>query len=126
MRFLLVLLTIMTLACSGAHACMSTQSKEEIVEGRLSLRAFKDGMGRRETAYIITMPKPGCLDDRDEPENNVKSARTVHIFSSKPAVERRIRRFVGKFVHVRGTVFAAHTVHHHAPIVMDIAEIDEI
>lgn len=126
MRFLLVLLTIMTLACSGAHACMSTQSKEEIAEGRLSLRTFKDGMGRPERAYIVTMPKPACLNDPDEPENNVKSTRTIHIFSSNSAIERRIRRFIGKFVHVRGTVFAAMTVHHHAPIVMDITEIDAI
>lgn len=126
MRFLLAVLIIMTVTSSGAQACMSTQSKEEIAEGRLLLRTFKDGMGRPEKAYIVTMPKPACLNDPDEPENNVKSTRTIHIFSSNPEIERRIRRFVGKSVHVRGAVFAAHTVHHHAPIVMDITEIDAI
>jgi hypothetical protein len=33
---------------------------------------------------------------------------------------------VGQDVHVRGTPFSAHTAHHHAPIVMEISQIDPL
>jgi uncharacterized protein DUF4431 len=113
------------LAPTVGNACMNTQSKEEIAEGRLSVRSFKDGAGRPETAYILTPPVPQCLEG-PAPEDKIRGARTVHVFSSNERVRGRISRFVGKHVHVRGTVFPGHTVHHHAPIVMDITEIDEI
>jgi hypothetical protein len=82
-------------------------------------------MGRPETAYILTPPTAQCLKGPN-PEDSVKGARTIHVFSSNERVRRRIGRFAGKHVHVRGTLFARHTVHHHAPIVMDITEIDDI
>jgi hypothetical protein len=41
-------------------------------------------------------------------------------------VHARIDRCLGKDVMVRGRPFGAHTAHHHAPIVMEISEIDAI
>jgi hypothetical protein len=60
--------------CSAAvaHACMDTESKGEIAEGRLSVRTFKDGMGRPETVYILTPPTSQCLKG-PSPEDSVAS-----------------------------------------------------
>jgi hypothetical protein len=113
------------LAPAIGNACMNTQSKEEIAEGRLSVRTFRDGRGRPETAYILRVPVPQCLEG-PTPEDKVRGARTVHIFSSNERLRGRIGRFLGRHVHVRGTAFPRHTAHHHAPIVMNITEIDEI
>jgi hypothetical protein len=97
---------------------MSDQSKQEIAEGKLAVASKRDAAGRPEKPYILTLASP--KDSAD----SVKSSRTIHIFSSRDKVHAQIARFVGKTVLVRGQPFAAHTAHHHAPIVMDISEID--
>ena len=96
---------------------------EQIVEGRLSIGRFRDAAGRPETAFIVRLPVPTCLSAKD-PEFRVKSARTVHIYSSDAQIHAQIRGLVGKTVLVRGRPFNGHTSHHHAPIVMEVSEID--
>ena len=118
-------LALLGMSAPAVAACMNAESKEEIAEGRLSIQRFKDAAGRPEQVYILRLPSPACFDSA-EPDERVKSTRTLHIFATDAVTHRRIRQFVGKDVHVRGTVFSAHTAHHHAPIVMDIKEIDRI
>ena len=116
---------VLALGALPAFACMSDQSSQEIAEGRLSIASRRDAAGRPEKPYILTLAKPACLDAKD-PEESVKSTRTIHIFSSQDKVHAQIAKFVGKTVLVRGQPFAALTAHHHAPIVMDISDIDQI
>jgi hypothetical protein len=104
------------------HAC---KRPSEIAEGSLSQKTFEDANGRPEKAFILTMPVPTCLSGADE-SDNVKSSTTIHIYSSNDAVAKSIKKFVGKPVEVHGSAFGAITAHHHAPIVMDISDIDEI
>lgn len=102
---------------------MRSTSDDEIAEGRLDIGQFQDAAGRPESAYIVSLPEAVCLDDPD-PEFRVEHADTIHIYSSNEAVHAEIDRFVGGTVLVHGSPFAAHTAHHHAPIVMDVSEID--
>jgi hypothetical protein len=113
----------LALAATPALACMSDRSKQEIAEGRLAIASKRDAAGRPEKPYILTLASPACLTATD-PDDSVESTRTIHIFSSQDKVHAQIAKFVGKTVLVRGQPFAAHTAHHHAPIVMDIGEID--
>lgn len=117
----------MLLAASAADAaeCMRANQAGEIVEGTLSLGEFEDAAGRPEQAYILALPVPTCLTGPDEMDN-VEEVETIHLYSLDEALLASLKRLVGKTVHVRGTPFAAHTAHHHAPIVMEISEIDEI
>ncbi len=123
--FLLAL--AMTVVASTSHAaqCMQDNEADQIAEGRLSLGTFEDAAGRPEQAFILTLPVPACLAS-DDPESAVDSTTTIHIFSIDEAIAASIEQFVGKDVHVRGTPFGAHTAHHHALIVMDVSEIDEM
>ena len=113
----------LALTAPPALACMSDQSNHEIAEGKLAIATARDAAGRPEKPYILTLASPACLTAKD-PADSVKSTRTIHIFSSQDKVHAQIARFVGKTVLVRGQPFAAHTAHHHAPIVMDISDID--
>ena len=113
----------LALTATPGLACMSDQSKQEIAEGKLAISSKRDAAGRPEKPYILTLSSPACLTATD-PADSVKSTRTIHIFSSQDKVHAQIAKFVGKTVLVRGQPFAAHTAHHHAPIVMDISEID--
>lgn len=117
----------MTVSASMAQAaeCMRANEEGEIAEGTLSLGDFADAAGRPEQAFILTLPVPTCLGGSDE-EESVESTTTIHVFSTDEAVAESIEKFVGQSVQVRGSPFSAHTAHHHAPIVMDINEIDAI
>jgi hypothetical protein len=106
-----------------ASACMSDQSENAIAEGKLTIATARDAAGRLERAYILTLVSPACLTAND-PADRVKGTSTIHIFSMRQKVHAQIAQLVGKTVLVRGRPFAAHTAHHHAPIVMDIGEID--
>lgn len=107
-----------------ANECMRSDADEEIAEGQLEVGHFQDAAGRPESSYILTLPVPTCLDAND-PELSVGPTSTIHIYSSDETVHAQIQPFAGKTVLVRGRPFGAHTAHHHAPIVMDITEIDE-
>jgi len=113
---------LLALTIAPAVACMSDQSQQESAEGKLAIATKQDAAGRPERPYILTLAKPACLTAQD-PADSVKSTRTIHIFSFDEKVHAQIARLVGKTVRVRGQPFAAHTAHHHAPIVMNITEI---
>ena len=122
----LIVTTVALMAsASDAAECMHANDASEIAEGSLSQKTFEDAAGRPEKAFILTMPVPTCLSGTDE-SDNVKSSTTIHIYSSNDAVSKTIKKFLGKPVEVHGSAFGAITAHHHAPIVMDISDIDEI
>jgi Domain of unknown function (DUF4431) len=112
-----------SIASSAAAQCMKADAPGQIAEGRLSIGRATDAAGRPERPYILTLPVPVCLDGPD-PDDRVKSTRAIHVYPANDKLARDFRRFVGKTVLVRGRPFAAHTAHHHAPIVMEVSEID--
>jgi hypothetical protein len=122
---LIVMALTVAASASEAAACMRANEAGEIAEGRLSQGTFEDAAGQPEQAFILTLPAATCLAGPDE-FDSVASASTIHIYSFEDAVAESIKRLVGKDVKVRGTPFGAHTAHHHAPIVMEVSEIDEI
>jgi hypothetical protein len=123
-RLIVAIIALAALASAApATDCLRANRAGETAHGRLVERMFTDAADRPERAYIIELPAAICLSG-DEDAGPVEGARTLHIFASEENVARRIRRFVGKRVRVRGSAFGAITAHHHAPIVMDISAID--
>ena len=120
----LVLAGLIALSSSNVHAqsCgrMPADKPGEIQQGRLVQRTIGG-----EQVYILQVPMAVCLTGR-APEDNVRGTKTIQVYSSKAAVERSMRRFVGKDVQVTGRAFGAITQHHKAPIVMDLSDIDAI
>lgn len=123
LKLVLLVAALVATIVSPASACMTDTATDEIAEGRLSVGRAKDAAGRPQRPYILTLPVPTCLAAAD-PADSVKSTRTIHLFAGTPQLQAAIARLVGKTVLVRGRPFAAHTAHHHAPIVMEILEID--
>ena len=118
-------LAILVLGCTSARAaesCLSDTSARERVTGTLSIERVKDGLGRLEWHFLLTLEAPVCLATED-PIDRVEGTRSIHIFATDPAISARISRHVGSSIAVRGRPFPAHTSQHHAPIVMEVAEI---
>ncbi len=124
MKLLVALMVTGWMVVGGAAhaACLKGGDEGEVAAGRVSIGKARDAAGRPQQPYLLTLSTPACLTAPDA-EDNVKSTRTVHIYSTDAKVHAAIAGFVGKSVRVRGTPFHAHTGHHHAPIVMDISEI---
>ena len=108
---------------SAASAACWNDNGNAAATGQLAIGQFKDAADRPETAFILTLGTPACLASQD-PDNRVAATTTIHIYASAPALHERIKQLVGRKVAVRGQPFAAHTSHHHAPIVMNISAIE--
>jgi hypothetical protein len=103
--------------CVGPNAPLT-------VEGQIAIGNFHDAADRPESALILTMTSPICLSGPEE-EDNVEPTRKLHVYGDDTATQRKLRSFVGKGVRVTGEVFAAHSAHHHAPIVMDVKRVEK-
>jgi hypothetical protein len=116
-------LAALTGASAASADCLEANQDGQAAEGVLSLGTFEDANDRPEKAYILTLSAPGCLSGSDEMDQ-VSSADAIQVYSSDEAVAQSLKQLVGRNVTVKGNPFGAHTAHHHAPIVMEITEVD--
>ena len=71
-----------------------------------------------ENTFILGLPDSICLDDGGEFADPVERVVTVQIGIGSPAVAPILAASVGQVIEVTGAAFAAHTGHHHAPLVI--------
>jgi len=123
MARLIVLLALAASAARAEGACLVAGRDGQQAEGRLDrLKITTEAYGQTETAFILFLAKPACLDGEDE-YDKVASAGRIHVFSMDDKILRQLRANVGKNVRVTGSAFGEQTIHHHAPIVMNVSEI---
>jgi hypothetical protein len=109
---------------SAAAECLKDNVEGQSAAGQLTVMRAQDAAGRPERPYILRLAATACLD-ADDPDDAVKSTRTIHVFPAEPKLQPSFHKLVGKMVVVRGSPFAQHTAHHHAPIVMQVTEINQ-
>jgi hypothetical protein len=107
---------------AAGAACLKANTDGQVAQGQLTVQTAKDMAGRTEKPYILQLSASACLEGKD-PDDNVKSTRTIHVFPADEKLQPAFRRLVGKAVVVSGNPFPEHTAHHHAPIVMQVTEI---
>lgn len=119
--FVIVLSMAFGLVQRADAQCLAAD-QDEYAEGGLAQHVFHDAAGRPEPSFILTLSEPVCLTGQDETDN-VGSVRTMQVYGTDETVERSISRRVGQRVRVLGRPFGAMTVHHHAPVVMEVSRI---
>jgi hypothetical protein len=107
----------------AAAACLKANADNQVAEGQLTIGRAQDAAGRPERPYILQLRGTACLD-ADDPDDAVKSTRTIHVFPANEALQPTFKRLVGKTVVVHGSPFPEMTAHHHAPIVMGVTRIE--
>jgi hypothetical protein len=117
-----VCLAAALLATPAQAECLKSNVDDQAAQGQLTVIRAKDAAGRTERPYILQLRANACLDAAD-PDDAVKSTRTIHVFPADAKLQPAFKRLIGKSVTVRGNPFIAHTAHHHAPIVMQVTEI---
>jgi hypothetical protein len=107
---------------AAAAACLQADTDGQVVEGRLTVQNAKDANSRTERPFILQLSSSACMQGPDA-DDNVKNTRTIHVAPLNERLQPAFHHLVGKTVVVSGNAFAAHTAHHHAPIVMLVTEI---
>jgi Domain of unknown function (DUF4431) len=104
---------------SGMCRPQRTPYRRRAARDRAFLRRRRSSRDRTDPHHAISDLSFGAGQ-----EDNVKPTRKLHVYANDTAMHRKLQAFVGKGVRVTGEVFAAHTAHHHAPIVMDVKRVE--
>jgi hypothetical protein len=120
----IVLAVLATSAARAEATCLVAGRDDQQAEGMLDqVKITIEAYARTDTAFILTLSKPACLEGDDE-YDKVESSKRIHVYSMDDKILKKLRANAGKTVRVTGSAFGESTIYHHAPIVMDVSEIE--
>jgi Domain of unknown function (DUF4431) len=79
-----------------------------------------------ETTWLLVLPKSICVDqDKNEPDLNAaqKGVVRIQLVFLEPKRYRECAGLVGKRVIATGTLYGAHTGHHHTPVLLTVGRL---
>jgi hypothetical protein len=124
-RFVVPLLCALCTTEAMAN-CLIADRDDQQVTGRLAeLKITNEAYQRTETAFILSLTEPACLQGESE-YDKVEPTKRIHVFSMDGKIRRKLRASVGKTIRVKGAPFGEHTAHHHAPIVLNVTKIERV
>ncbi len=111
--------------------CVDITVPRVTLEGRLSLHVFPGPPNYQdvragdaaERTLILTLARDICLDDGGQQADPNERFRVVQVYANSPALRRQLRAGLGRRIRIVGEGFAAHTGHHHAPLVMEVRRV---
>src|SRR4051794_28659648 len=85
----------------------------ETFPGRPNYESIQDG-DEPETGFYLHLPRPLCMHGSAGDDVNHDTTGVTHVqIVLDPAGFNALRPYLGTIVDLRGTLFAAHTGHHH-------------
>jgi hypothetical protein len=143
MKLGMVSVVVGTLLCSGAlfaqqkassPGCLSYEPAVVTISGTLTRRIFAGPPNyesvrkgdRAETSWLIELHSPVCVfEDKTDPDLNPPQDRVSEMqLVLTPEEYQSYKEMVGKEVIAKGTLFGAHTGHHHTPVLMTTKSIE--
>lgn len=108
----------------SASGCVNTAKVDAqvSVDGLLLVGSFTDDYGE-ERVYLLELPNPTCIDDGGEFADPKAQFARVQVAGSNSKLDGVLQRSVGRRIKVSGKPFAAHTRHHHTPMVLIVDHI---
>jgi len=111
---------------SAGCVSVSGNSPRATAEGHLTLQLFPgppnyDSIAAGDTeerTFILKLPRRDCIDDGSDFADPSERLVTVHVSAASDSLMAVLRDSIGRQVAVSGEAFAAHTGHHHAPLVV--------
>ena len=107
-----------------ANTCMDLKgpAKSITLTGKLASEKFSGEHGE-ESALILTLPRPICINDGGNFANPAVKFNKVHIYTLDDALARQLRSAIGRRLTISGEGFPAQTQHHHEPLVVQVHKI---
>lgn len=127
MKLVLPLAVLMTFPAAANAACIDVAGAKRLsFTGTLEHKIFPGPPNyesvaagdQPEPTYLLKLTKPICITDGGEFADPAKRFDTIHVFTDKKALLQQLTSAIGKSLTVTGPGFAAHTGHHHAPLVL--------
>ena len=121
-----------TQPAASAEKCLHYMGDPVALEGHVTLRTFfgppnygeQPTNDSKERQAILRLSNPICViansRDSDVAEQDQSEVTLV------PINGENLRRYQGKAVNVRGTLFHANTGHHHTPVLIEIEHIQSV
>jgi hypothetical protein len=135
MRSAAMWLLVAGICAVPAHAqCLSYEPTVVTLEGLLSTKLFygppnygeTPQQDSKESAYLLSLEKPICTD-RDPNSAGLNEAETgvtvVQLVANTAELRQALQSALGRKVLVNGTLFHAHTGHHHTPVLLTLKRV---
>ncbi|MBS1186483.1 MAG: uncharacterized protein H6R04_501 [Burkholderiaceae bacterium] len=122
---------ISTLALAAEPSCLEYEPAEVTLTGKLKRYTFpgppnfesvaKGDMA--ETGYYLQLKKAVCMNGNPDSADSYpqKNVDFIQLFLSSQQI-KKLKPRLGKEISLKGTLFARHTGHHHAPLILKLAE----
>jgi hypothetical protein len=118
----------------GQSHCLEYEPTKVELTGKLVQKTYPGPPGyesisngdRSETSWYLSLADPICVSaDKDQPELNPdqKDIRLIQLVI-QPAVYQQKKKLIGKRVIVSGSLFGAHTGHHHTAVLLTVSVIE--
>ena len=99
--------------------------------GRLTFSVFPgppnyesvDNGDMPEPTYILVLKRNICIEDGGQFADPTQMFNSVQVYTTHDSLWPKFKKLKGKQVTVSGSGFAAHTGHHHAPLVLEVTSI---
>jgi hypothetical protein len=119
---------------TSTSTCLSYAPEVVMVVGTLTPKTFpgppnyesiRNG-DRAETDWLVELHSPVCVtEDKADPDLNPSQDRVIEMqLVLDPAAYKTYKRLIGRDVIVSGTLFGAHTGHHHTPVLVTVKSIE--
>ena len=130
-----VVLPVLCVAQLEPAACRSYEPAPVALHGTLSRRTFAGPPNyrdirkgdRAETYWLLNLDSPICVNqDKVEPDLNPgqKNVRRVQLVLNLGEY-KRFKMLMGKRVVATGSLFGAHTAHHHTPVLLIVTSLEQ-
>ena len=108
----------------GATVSLTGTLRSQVFPGPPNYESVRRG-DRKETAIILKLVTSACTAGSDPqgvdvPESNISEMQLVIV---KKAHWKLVRRLMGQYAIVTGTLFHAHTGHHRTKVLVNVASI---
>jgi hypothetical protein len=99
--------------------CIDTAGADAVVflEGRLDTGTSTGPYGE-ERFYVLQLGQAICVDDGGDFADPAATFSEVQVAGTDKTTWRAIEASQGRRIKVSGAAFAAHTIHHHRPLVV--------
>jgi hypothetical protein len=118
----------------NSSACLSYEPSVVELRGTIIRKTFPGppdygslrGGDRPEVYWLVVLSRPVCVDqDKTDPDLNPaqKDVRSIQLVFNDAAIYKTQKDLVGKSVVAKGTLFGAHTGHHHTPVLLTVSSL---
>jgi hypothetical protein len=133
MRLLLLLVFLFSHSLSAvASPCLHYGGSSVTLIGKVKLQTFfgppnygeNPDTDSRQTQAILLLEKPICVEGN--PKAYAEAEKNQHEVTLIPFVKENLKDYEGKRIMVQGTLYHAHTAHHHTPILIEVKRIKSV